>query len=49
VFTPSFRWYEQSQADYFAPYGVHLSTERYYTSDYDLSGFTSKQIGFGLG
>ena len=49
VFTPIFRWYEQSQADYFAPYGVHLSTERYYTSDYDLSGFTSKQIGFGLG
>jgi len=41
--TPSFRFYSQNQVDYFAPYEVHLSTEKFYTSDYDLSKFTSKQ------
>lgn len=41
--TPSFRFYSQNQVDYFAPFEAHLSTEKFYTSDYDLSKFTSKQ------
>ncbi len=46
--TPSFRYYTQTKADYFAPYEAHLSTEKYYTSDYDLSKFTSKQYSLAL-
>lgn len=45
---PSFRYYTQTQADYFAPYNQHLSVSEYYTSDYDLSKFNSTQFGFGL-
>ncbi|NCT17894.1 MAG: hypothetical protein COZ75_01220 [Flavobacteriaceae bacterium CG_4_8_14_3_um_filter_34_10] len=45
---PSYRYYTQTQADYFAPYEAHLSTEKYYTSDYDLSDFNANQYGIGL-
>lgn len=45
---PSFRYYDQTEADYFAPFDQHLSTEQYYTSDYDLSKFNATQIGFGI-
>jgi len=45
---PSYRFYNQSAADYFAPYNEHLSTEQYYTSDYDLSEFNANQYGLGL-
>lgn len=45
---PSYRYYIQDQADYFAPYDTHLSSEQYYTSDYDLSTFDSKSVGFGI-
>lgn len=45
---PSYRFYNQTAADYFAPYEQHLSTEKYYTSDYDLSEFTANQYGFGV-
>ena len=45
---PSFRYYDQTAADYFAPYAEHVSTDAYYTSDYDLSKFSSTQFGFGL-
>ena len=45
---PSYRFYNQSQADYFAPYDSHLSTSEFYTSDYDLSEFSSNQFGFGV-
>ncbi|MGV8134657.1 MAG: DUF3570 domain-containing protein [Mangrovibacterium sp.] len=45
---PSYRFYNQTAADYFAPYEQHLSTEKYYTSDYDLSKFNSNQYGFGV-
>lgn len=44
---PMYRYYTQTQADYFAPYNQHVSTEKYYTSDYDLSAFNSNQYGFG--
>jgi len=45
---PSFRYYNQTQADYFAPYEQNLSTDTYYTSDYDLSKFSANQYGFGI-
>jgi len=48
TFTPSYRFYMQSATNYFAPYEMHLSTEQYYTSDYDLSKFTSNQYSFAF-
>ena len=45
---PTYRYYTQTAIDYFAPYEEHLSTEMYYTSDYDLSAFHANQYGFGL-
>ena len=45
---PSYRFYNQSAADYFAPYEQHLSTEAFYTSDYDLSDYNANQYGFGI-
>ena len=45
---PSYRFYNQTAADYFAPYNEHLSTEEYYTSDYDLSEFSANNYGFGV-
>ncbi|MEZ4898860.1 MAG: DUF3570 domain-containing protein [Saprospiraceae bacterium] len=45
---PNYRYYTQTAAKYFAPYEQHLSTETFYTSDYDLSAFQANQIGFGL-
>ncbi len=45
---PNYRFYNQTAADYFAPYEQNLSTQTYYTSDYDLSKFTANQYGFGL-
>jgi len=46
--TPMYRFYTQTEADYFAPKEVHVSTQKYYTSDYDLSAFDSNQYGIGL-
>lgn len=45
---PTLRVYNQTQADYFAPFEDHISTQDYYTSDYDLSQFTSQQYGVGI-
>jgi hypothetical protein len=45
---PMYRYYIQTASKYFAPFEKHLSTERYYTSDYDLSKFNSNQYGFGI-
>lgn len=45
---PSYRFYNQTGADYFAPYNEHLSTETYYTSDYDLSPYDANQYSFGI-
>lgn len=45
---PMYRYYSQTQSKYFAPYQTHLSTEQYYTSDYDLSTFNADQYGFGV-
>lgn len=45
---PNYRYYAQTAADYFAPYNQHLSTDRYYTSDYDLSEYQANQLGMGI-
>ncbi|WP_395062834.1 DUF3570 domain-containing protein [Flavobacterium sp.] len=45
---PMYRYYTQTQSKYFAPFEKHLSTEQYYTSDYDLSTFNANQYGFGV-
>jgi hypothetical protein len=42
-----YRYYTQQASKYFAPYEAHLSTEKYYTSDYDLSSFNANQYGMG--
>ncbi|WP_245760429.1 DUF3570 domain-containing protein [Salegentibacter flavus] len=44
---PSYRFYNQTAADYFRPYESVLSTDEYYTSDYDLSEYSANQFGFG--
>ena len=45
---PSYRYYNQTAADYFAPYEELVSTNDFYTSDYDLSEFNSNQFSFGV-
>lgn len=45
---PNYRFYSQSASDYFAPFKQHLSTDEFYTSDYDLSEFDSHQYGLGV-
>lgn len=45
---PMYRYYIQTASDYFAPFEKHISTEKYYTSDYDLSAFNANQYGFGV-
>ncbi len=45
---PNYRYYTQTAADYFAPFETHISTSKYYTSDYDLSKFNSHQYGLGF-
>ena len=45
---PSYRFYNQTAADYFAPANQNLSTAPFYTSDYDLSEYSANQYGFGV-
>jgi Protein of unknown function (DUF3570) len=43
--SPLVRWYVQTASFYFKPYRDHLIQENYYTSNYDLSAFTSYEAG----
>jgi hypothetical protein len=45
---PMYRYYTQLQSKYFAPFEQHLSTEKFYTSDFDLSTFNANQYGAGF-
>tara|TARA_B110000902_G_scaffold213921_1_gene245678 strand:- start:336 stop:1658 length:1323 start_codon:yes stop_codon:yes gene_type:complete len=45
---PSYRFYNQTASDYFNPYNEALSTDKYYTSDYDVSEYAANQFGFGV-
>jgi hypothetical protein len=46
--TPFYRYYNQTAIDYFAPYQQHKPTDEFYTSNYDLSAFTSHFYGAGI-
>lgn len=46
---PFYRYHTQTAADYFAPFAAHLSSEEFYTSDYDLSDLSSGKFGLGIG
>ena len=46
--SPFYRYYIQTAADYFAPYKEHLTTDKYYTSNYDLSAFSSQFFGVNV-
>ncbi len=45
---PSYRYYQQTAADYFFGYEEALSTDTFYTSDYDLSKYSANQFGMGV-
>ena len=47
-FQPFYRIHFQNGTTYFAPYKEHDSSAEYYTSDYDLSSFTSHFFGAGF-
>jgi hypothetical protein len=46
--SPFYRFHTQTASKYFAPKNEHLSTETYYTSDYDLAGLNAHKYGVGL-
>ena len=46
--TPFYRYYKQTAVDYFAPYKTHISSNQYYTSNFDLSAFNSNFYGAGI-
>jgi hypothetical protein len=43
-----YRYYIQTKSKYFAPYETHLSTEKFFTSDFDLADFDAHQYGLGF-
>ncbi len=45
---PMYRYYIQTASYYFSPKEGALSTDRYYTSDYDVSSFDANQYGIGV-
>lgn len=46
--TPHYRFNSQSKVDFFAPINAHKLTEKYYTSDFDISDFNSAFWGAGI-
>jgi hypothetical protein len=46
--TPLFRWYTQTASKYFLPYRAHDLKDPWYTSDYDLSRFSSYKTGLTI-
>lgn len=46
---PFYRYHTQTGSDFFAPFATHLSTDEYYTSDFDLATLSSSKFGLGLG
>lgn len=47
-FSPFYRYYVQTAADYFDEYGQHDRQEEFYTSNHDLSAFDSGFMGLGV-
>jgi len=48
VISPFYRIHTQEESKYFEPFAIHNPNAEYYTSDYDLSGFNSHKLGFGI-
>jgi hypothetical protein len=46
--SPFYRFYAQNAVDYFAPYQQQVPTAEFFTSDYDISKFTSHSFGAGI-
>jgi hypothetical protein len=46
--SPFYRFYNQTAIKYFAAYKEHTSLDEFYTSNYDLSKFSSNFFGAGL-
>jgi hypothetical protein len=46
--SPFYRFYSQTASKYFAGYREHSALEEFYTSNYDLSKFTSNFMGAGI-
>jgi len=46
--SPFYRYYTQTASKYFAPYQVHTDQNLFYTSNYDLSKFSSSFLGAGV-
>ncbi|MFD0932880.1 DUF3570 domain-containing protein [Psychroflexus salinarum] len=45
---PSYRYYTQTEADSFGKFNTLLSTQEFYTSDYDLAEYDAHQYGLGI-
>ena len=45
---PSYRIYTQTKSDYFFGYNEALSTDEFYTSDFDLAEYNAHQFGLGF-
>ncbi len=45
---PFYRFHHQTGTKYFKKHGQHISTDEFYTSDYDLSELTSHKYGLGI-
>ncbi|MCF8362764.1 MAG: DUF3570 domain-containing protein, partial [Prolixibacteraceae bacterium] len=48
TFYPFYRFHFQTASTFFEPFLQHNQDDRFYTSDYDLSGFTAHKYGLGL-
>lgn len=46
--SPFYRYYSQTAAKYFAPYQEHTAFDDFYTSNFDLSKFSSNFYGAGI-
>jgi Protein of unknown function (DUF3570) len=46
--SPFYRFYKQTEIDYFEAYKEQAPTATYFTSDYDLSKLTSHSVGAGI-
>lgn len=46
--SPFYRYYQQTGIDYFAPYLTHAPGKEFYSSNFDLSKFTSHFFGTGI-
>lgn len=46
--SPFYRYYIQTAANFFAPYGIHTAANKYYSSDYDYSALSSNYEGINF-